>query len=319
MKLRSVLVALAIISVSALRMAAQPGASAPPPVKSAAAPTSDAAVADLKTLIDKVRTKMRSGASTAADLAPELREFDTLIAKHAADKEACATFALMRASLYLEVIEDNAKARELLLALKAAYPNTKVIVAADHALAQIDRATVAEAAEKALLGHAAPELHFNWSSQAGLKNLSSLKGKVVVLDFWATWCGPCLRSFPKVREEVARFKNSPVQFLGVTSIQGFVANLEAKKIDTKGDPAKEMGLMPAFMKAKDMTWDVAFSEEEVFNPAYGIQGIPFVAIVAPDGTLRHVALNPLDPSADIGAKVEAILKEFKLPLPDSKS
>jgi thiol-disulfide isomerase/thioredoxin len=169
----------------------------------------------------------------------------------------------------------------------------------------------------ALIGHPAPELHFTWASKDGLKTLSALKGQVVVLDFWATWCGPCIASFPQVREHVARFKNSPVTFIGVTSLQGRVSNLEAAPIDTKGDAAKETSLMPAFMKKHDMTWNVAFSAEEVFNPAYNIEGIPFLAIIAPDGTVRHAGLHPGDPAADIGGKIEALLKEFKLPAPSA--
>jgi hypothetical protein len=105
-----------------------------------------------------------------------------------------------------------------------------------------------------------------------------------------------------------------VTFVGVTSIQGFVANL-GERIDTEDDPAKEISLMPRFMQAKQMTWDVAISEEEVFNPAYGVDGIPYIAILAPDGTVRHAGLNPHDPAADIAGKVEAILKEFNLPVP----
>ena len=73
--------------------------------------------------------------------------------------------------------------------------------------------------------------------------------------------------------------------------------------------------MPRFMKEKDMTWDVAFSDQDVFNPDYGIAGIPYVAIIAPDGTVRHAGLNPLVPGTDIVGKVEAILQEFKLPVP----
>ena len=104
----------------------------------------------------------------------------------------------------------------------------------------------------------------------------------------------------------------------MTSPQGYVANLESGRIDTKGDPAKETGLMPAFMKTHEITWNVAFSAEPVFNPAYGIEGIPFLAIIAPDGTVRHAGLHPGDPDADVAGKIEALLKEFKLPLPKAE-
>ena len=173
----------------------------------------------------------------------------------------------------------------------------------------------ARAAEPALkVGDDAPPLVVDtWVKGGPVDRLK--KGTVYVLEFWATWCGPCISSFPKVREHVAHFKGTPVTFLGVTSIQGFVANM-GPRIDTKGDPAKEMALMPEFMQAKDMTWDVVFSEQQVFNPDYGISGIPYVAITAPDGTVRHAGIHPGDDSADISGKITALLQEFNLPVPN---
>ena len=274
----------------------------------------DAALADLKALIGVVGAKIRAGQNTAADLAPDLAKFDALLVKYPQKSDTTAQIAVMKAMLYLQVLKDEAKGRELLLAIKTDFAGTEPAKVIDKVIAELDAGAKSRAALANLPGKPAPELHFKWSSKDGLKTLSDLKGKVVVLDFWATWCGPCLASFPNIREHVAHFKGSPVVFLGVTSIQGFVANM-GERIDTEGDPAKEISLMPQFMKAKDMTWDVAVSEEPVFNPAYGIEGIPYLAIIAPDGTVRFAGLHPGNPEADIAGKIEAILREFKLPVP----
>jgi hypothetical protein len=73
--------------------------------------------------------------------------------------------------------------------------------------------------------------------------------------------------------------------------------------------------MKTYVKAKDITWNVVFSEEPVFNEAYGVTGIPHMAIVAPDGKVRHTGMHPAEPHATKVEKIDALLKEFGKPLP----
>jgi len=222
----------------------------------------------------------------------------------------------MKAMLHLQVFEDEAAARTLFTQLKTDFPDTKPAALVDRILAELDEAARVKNAQAALVGNPAPELNFTWSTRDGLKSLADLKGKVVILDFWATWCGPCVASFPQVRELTEHYKNSPVEIVGVTSLQGQIHGLQAAPIDVRNDPAREHALMADYIKAKDITWTVAFSEQEVFNPDYAVVGIPHMAILAPDGTVRHTGLHPAMPSDEKYALIDAILQEFKLPVPE---
>lgn len=320
MKIRSLLAALVLGVFSLASLHAQDAAPAAAPAASAKA--------DLDALVAKISGKLRAGQRTPDALKAEIAEFDALLAKYPAKNDETANIAMMKAALFLQVFGDEETAKKLFSSLKADFPGTQAATAAEQALFSLSdegkkQAAAQEAAEEAkvaaLVGQPAPEISFTWSSKGELKKLSELKGQIVVLDFWATWCGPCVASFPKVRAEVAHFKDSPVKFLGVTSLQGHVHGIESKPIDTRGNPQKEYDLMPQFMKLKEMTWDVAFSEANVFNPDYAIRGIPYVAIIDPKGVVRHAGLNPLVPDADIEGKVTALLQEFNLPVPAAKA
>ncbi len=167
-----------------------------------------------------------------------------------------------------------------------------------------------------LLDHYTPAMNVTWSSDPAIKSFDDLKGKVVVVDFWATWCGPCIASFPNMRDMQKHYEGYPVVIVGVTSLQGSHSGPEGK-VDTKGDPQKEYALMTEFMKQREMSWPVLFTEQEVFNPDFGVQGIPHVAIIDPSGKVRYNGLHPMDKAEEKYSKIDKLLKEANLPAPVS--
>lgn len=310
------LLAAALSVLGPIRLAAADAPAAPDAPAAAATPAPSASAAALDELVGRIRTKLDAGKRTSADLAPELKEFDALYAKHRAEKtEDTARILIMHAMLYIEVLDEKAPALAILQTLKKDLPDTEPGKHVDEIVQEIEQQEAATKAKTAIVGQKAPELNFAWSSQPGLTTLSALKGKVVVVDFWATWCGPCVATFPKIRELVEHYKGADVVILGATSLQGRVMGLPGGPVDTTNDPAKEKELLGQFIKAKEMTWPVVVTEQEVFNPAYGVSGIPHVAIVGADGTVRHNGLHPAEPLEDKISKIDALLKEAGLKVP----
>ncbi len=180
-------------------------------------------------------------------------------------------------------------------------------------LARID----GPAARGELIGYDMPEMTIAWSSDSSMTSFEDLKGHVVVIDFWATWCGPCIGSFPKVQELKDHYAGKPVTIVGVTSLQGSVYGVpgEDGPVDTTNNASKEYELMPAVMERHGISWPVVFTEQHVFNPDFDVLAIPHVAILDANGKVRFNGLHPAAPMAQKTSKIELLLREMDVKPP----
>lgn len=133
-----------------------------------------------------------------------------------------------------------------------------------------------------LLGEAAPELQLIDQYFPGeRKTLADLRGKVVLLDFWATWCGPCLDAFPAMREWQQDFGPSGFVILGITRYYG---NAEGFPVDHPN----EIDFLRRFRAAQGLTYDFLVAKDETNHKAFGATAIPTAAILDRNGVIRYL-------------------------------
>jgi len=136
-----------------------------------------------------------------------------------------------------------------------------------------------------VINQEAPGFTFTHFFNTDPVTLEGLRGNVVMIDFWATWCGPCIGTFPELREIHAAYKDKGLFILGVTSFQGSMTNHGKDRV-TDLSVEEELALMPEFIQYQNVTWPLAFSDRDCFDPVYGITGIPTSIIIDKNGIVR---------------------------------
>ena len=122
----------------------------------------------------------------------------------------------------------------------------------------------------------------------GELSLSSLRGKAVVLNFWASWCGPCKDETPLLQRGYERWKEKDVVFVGV----------DVK--DFRGDAR-------SFLRRYGVTYPNVYDGKGSLVGRYGVTGFPETYFIDADGNIRYRIAGPVEAQSDLEAGIERAL------------
>ncbi len=220
---------------------------------------------ELHALVTKINTDLAAGKRTESALADDLKQFDVLLAEHKGEKtDDVAQMLYMKAMLYGEVLKNDTKAQELLNQLKTDFKDTQFVARLEKQ--QAEAAAAKKIQDSLVVGAKFPD--FNETDVTGQPfSIASHKGKVVLLDFWATWCGPCRAELPNV---IATYQKHHAQGFDIISV-----SLDQDKAQ-----------LLSFIKDQNMTWPQFFDGQGWANKLavkYGIQAIPATFLLDGEG------------------------------------
>lgn len=232
------------------------------------------ATEELRELVAKVQTKLKAGQRSESELADELKAFDALLAKYKDEKtDDVARILFMKATLYSQVLKNEEKGKQLIEQLKRDFPASELVK-------RIKKQEEAERIQRSLaVGTKFPD--FDEKDIHGKPfNLAAYKGKIVLVDFWATWCGPCVSELPNVLATYEKHHPAGFEIVGIS-------------LDT------DKSQLEKFIETKKMPWQQFFDGkgwENKLAEKYGINSIPATYLLDGQGTI--IAKNLRGPALE---------------------
>lgn len=149
----------------------------------------------------------------------------------------------------------------------------------------------------------APEMAVQeWIGQDAT-TLESLRGKVVLLDFWATWCGPCISTFPRLREWHKKYSRDGFNIVGMTQFYGSADGKELSEL-------QEIEYLRDFREKYKLPYVFAVSKRGEDTAKYDVSAYPTTILLDRKGIVRYIGIGAgMEESENLEEMIKKLLKE----------
>ncbi|HEX8353474.1 MAG TPA: TlpA disulfide reductase family protein, partial [Pyrinomonadaceae bacterium] len=151
---------------------------------------------------------------------------------------------------------------------------------------------------------ASPEIRVAATLGQGPVKLSELRGKVVLLDFWATWCTFCVRTMPRLNSMHQRYRERGLVILGLNEFEGQIEGRSATR-------AEELEYFRQFKSKMKVAYDFAVAADAENDRLYGVAALPTAVLIDRRGRVRFITVGASEEEAELLKKMIVRLLDEK--------